>query len=208
MGKSRFEGMEIAVREQARITEDGADNKIEIETLQAELTEIDKETEHNIAEIKATPIDKVLLKVQAKTDMDNKIKQNEREYRTIILTEEQTIEQEEKDAKEEYEQAVLDIKNLRLSLANLKETAKEKKDIEDTKAKQEYDKVMASANNADVTLSLKIDREKMNGEKRKKEIDIKLRNLKARDNINNEKKKSWEQLYKDTVEISKLPPQQ
>lgn len=205
MGKSRFEGMEIAVREQQKISEANAGDKVDIETLEAELNDIDIDTQHRIAEIKATPIDKELLKRKAEMEMDFALKENDRICKTIILEAEQKIAQAELDADNEYKQAKLDIEKARGSLSNVKETAIERKKMLDMKAKEQFDTVLASIDNTEKTLSLQISKEEMNGEKRKKEIAIRLRALKARNKVVEDNRKIWEKLYNDTVEISKQP---
>jgi len=197
--------MEIAVREQQRISEANAGDKVEIETLEAELTDIDMETKQSIAEIKATPIDKELLKKQAKLAMDSRIKENDRECKTIILNAEQLILQAELDTESAYKQAKLGIDDARVNLINTKESALEKKEIADLQANQQYEKILSSIDNTEKTLTLQIEKEVMNGEKRKKEIEIRLRSLKARNTIIEESKRIWEKLYNDTVEISKQP---
>ena len=205
MGKSRFEGMEIAVREQAKITEGGANDTVEIESLGAELKDIDAETETSIKEIKATPINKELLRKQAQNDIEFKKKENDRNYKTIVSENEARINQAELNSEQTYKQAKLDIQNAKVKLENMKETAKETNEIANLKATQEYNKIISSIDNTELTLSLQVDREKMNGEKRKKEIEIKLRGLKAKNKIAEEQKNGWKQFYNDTVEISKQP---
>ena len=74
MGKSRFEGMEIAIREQSKIAEAGAEDKIKIQRLNNELESIDSDTEQAIEEIKSTPINKELLEKKAKNELDSTLK--------------------------------------------------------------------------------------------------------------------------------------
>jgi len=205
MGKSRFEGMETSVREQTKITENGADNKVQIEELEAELLDIDREVELTIKEIKSTPIDKELLKEQAKVDMENKLSQTEMECQNKVLELQNHINQSELDMENVYKQAKIDLEKMKMKIKKVEEEAKMERKAKDIRTKQEYDIIVSSVDNTDKTLQLKIEKATMSGDKRKKEIEIELRSLKARDKVNEEKKAVWVKLYDDTVEISKQP---
>lgn len=207
MGKSRFEGMEIAIREQAKIADLGANDKVRIETLEAQLNDIDDDLKQEVAQIKATPIDKSLLRKQAETDRDNRLKRNEMELKFRLNKAEMDIKQAEHDADEAYKQAKLDIDREKAELANLKELATAEKDKNDVLAKQEFDRTIASVDNTEKTIQLRIDKATSDSKKLKKDIEIQLRSLKAKNNVIEEQKKGWAQFYKDTVEISKQPVQ-
>ena len=151
MGKSRFEGMEIAIREQAKIADLGANDKVRIETLEAQLADIDDDLKQQIEQIKATPIDKSLLRKQAETDRDNRLKRNELELKFRLNKAEMDIKQAEHDADEAYKQAKLDIEREKAELANLKEQVTAEKEKNDTLAKQEFDRTIASVDNTEKT---------------------------------------------------------
>lgn len=198
--------MEIAIREQAKIAEAGAGDKVRIETLEAELTDIDNDIKQSIAEIRATPIDKKLLRKQAESDRDNRLRQNDLQCKFRLNNAELAIKQAEYDAESEYKQAKLDIEKKRSELSNLKESVTATKEQQDIAAQQDYEKIIASVDNTEKTIELRINKVEIEGKKRKKDIEIQLRSLKARNNVVEEQKSGWKQFYKDTVEISMIPP--
>jgi hypothetical protein len=206
MGKSRFEGMETAIREQAKISEAGAFEKAQMDRLQAELDSIDAETKQRIEEIKAQPVNKELIRKQAENEFSASMKQNKRVCDEIILRAEQGIKEAEFEAETEYKQAKLEIEKQRANLANVKEKALEDKERLDIEAKQMQEMAISSIDNTSKTLELRIQKEQANAQKQKKEIEIKLRTLKSRDKIIEEQKASWQKFYEDVVEISKQPP--
>jgi hypothetical protein len=203
MGMSRFEALKAAVEEQAKMTEAGASDKVLIETLEAELAEIDADTNRRINEIKATPINKDILKKGAETQRDSLLKANERDYKTIVMSAEQEIKQAELDADNTYKQAQLDIDKEKATLINIKERAQEKKDRDDIAVNEEYERIIASIGNVEKTIELKVQREVVAGDKRKQEIQIKLRGLKARDKVADSKRAIFTKFYNDVVDISK-----
>ncbi len=69
--------------------------------------------------------------------------------------------------------------------------------------KEKHTLDLSRLDNTDKTLEIQEEKIKLDGEKRKQQVEIQLRSLKARDKINDEQKKAWEKLYADTVEISK-----
>lgn len=206
MGKSRFEAMESAVREQASISEASASEKAQMDRLQAELDSIDADVNQRIEEIKATPMDKELLKKQAENDLSSATKQNKRNCDELVQKAEQEIKQAQLNADKAYEQAKLDIERAKARLSSVKEAAAERKESLDVEAKQQYAMVMSSIDNTGKTLELRIQKEKVNGEKQKREISIKLQQLKSRDKIVEEKKALMRRFYDDVVAISKQPP--
>ena len=206
MGKSRFEGMEVAIREQAKISEASVSDKVQIDRLQAELDGIDADTKQRIEEIKAQPVNKDLLRKQAENELSAALKQSKRNCDTIVLQAENEIKQAELDADVEYKQAKLDIETRKANLAGVKDAANEQKERLDVEAKQAFDTVIASIDNTAKTLELRIQKEKANGEKQKREIQIKLQALKSRNAIIDEQKQGWKRYYDDVVEISKQPP--
>jgi hypothetical protein len=206
MGKSRFEAMESAIREQASISEASASEKAQMDRLQAELDSIDADVNQRIEEIKATPMDKELLKKQAENDLSSATKQNKCNCDELVQKAEQEIKQAQLNADKAYEQAKLDIERAKARLSSVKEAAAEKKESLDVEAKQQYAMVMSSIDNTGKTLELRIQKEKVNGEKQKREISIKLQQLKSRDKIVEEKKALMRRFYDDVVAISKQPP--
>jgi len=159
--------------------------------------------QHKIAVIKATPIDKELLKKQAINDRASRLKQNERAYVDSINKAEQNIKQAEHDCETAYNQAKLDIEKKKSLFKNIQDNAKEEMERQNILAEQEYETILASIDNTEKTMELKIKKEEVNGQKRRRDIEISLRALKARNNIIEEKKKGWKRFYEDTVEISK-----
>ena len=206
MGKSRFEAMESAIREQASISEASASEKAQMDRLQAELDSIDADVNQRIEEIKATPMDKELLKKQAENELSSATKQNKRNCEELVRKAEQEIKQAQLNADKAYEQAKLDIERAKARLSSVKEAAAERKESLDVEAKQQYAMVMSSIDNTGKTLELRIQKEKVNGEKQKREISIKLQQLKSRDKIVEEKKALMRRFYDDVVAISKQPP--
>lgn len=208
MGKSRFEGMEVAVREQAKLSEASISEKVQIDRLQADLDSIDAETKQRIEEIKATPINKELLKAQAENELSANLKQNKRACDEVVMRAELDVKRAQQEADEAYAAAKLDIEESKAKIASIKESALERKERLDIDAKQSYEMVVSSIDNANKTLALRVQKETALGEKAKKEIAIKLQALKSRDKIVEEQKASWKQIYSDIVEISKQPPQE
>jgi hypothetical protein len=198
--------MESAIREQASISEASASEKAQMDRLQAELDSIDADVNQRIEEIKATPMDKELLKKQAENDLSSATKQNKRNCDELVQKAEQEIKQAQLNADKAYEQAKLDIERAKARLSSVKEAAAEKKESLDVEAKQQYAMVMSSIDNTGKTLELRIQKEKVNGEKQKREISIKLQQLKSRDKIVEEKKALMRRFYDDVVAISKQPP--
>ena len=203
MGKSRFEGMEIAVREQAKIVDGSVQQKVDVETLEAEKAVIDQEVEQEIKEIKSTPINKKTVKEQAETNKSNKLKAIERECNTTVMQAEQQIKQAQHNADQNYNQAKLNIEKAKEDLENLKQQAQEMGDSKRTQVIQGFETVLASIDNTDKTIELKVEKAKIDGKKRKREIEIKLRSLTAQVKIVEEKKNAWKTFYNDTVAISK-----
>jgi hypothetical protein len=208
MGKSRFEGMETALRELDNVSRTNVEGKVRIDQFRAELENIDADTKQRIEEIKATPIDKELLRKQAENELSTRLKQNKRVCDSVVESAEQDIKQAEADAEQAYRQAKLDIERCKSNIALLKESAVEKKDRADIEAKQEHDKVLSSIDNTEKTLSLRVQKEEAAGKKRRQEIEIQLRSLEARDKIVEEQKRGWRKFYDDVVEISKQPQPQ
>jgi hypothetical protein len=205
MGKSRFEGMEIAIREQSKIAESGIQDKIQIDTLKMNIESIDNETLQKIEEIKNTPVNKDILKRQAQNDFNTHKTNNQREYDSLLQQATHNINQASLDAEQKYKQAQIDIANKKAQLEMLTATAKEQKEQLDLDAQQEFDVAMASIDNVEKTIQLRIQKVEMEAQKRKKEFELKLRALEAKNNIIEEQKDGWKRFYKDVVEISKQP---
>jgi preprotein translocase subunit SecF len=101
----------------------------------------------------------------------------------------------------------LDIDRKKANLVNVKEQAQEIKDRQDIEANEEFERVTASISNVEKTIELRVQKEKIAGEKRKQEIQIRLRGLKAKDKVAEQKKAVFDKFYNDIVEISKQPSQ-
>lgn len=188
---SKYATLADAMREKVRMLSLGVNDSVRASEIEAELKRIDEETNQTIEEIKATPIDTDLVKKQAKADLDTAKRDNRRKASTEILTAEDEVKEAER---------MLDITKRNLEL--IKEKVVEIESNCNLKAQQEFDRTISSIGNIEQTLALKIQKVKQDGEKRKRNLNIELDSLKAKQNAHSGQIKCFDKLYDDIKEIS------
>jgi len=208
MGKSKYETMENAIVKQVQSLDANVDDKIKQKKLESELSRIDEETEHQIKEIKATPINNELEKKQALVNLESQKKANARAKVVAIQRAEYDIKQAEldgsiatKEAEEAIKQAELIVERKKDSLSQIKEIAGEKEARDNLQAQQEYEKILASVDNTEQTISLKVEKANQQAKVRKREVEIELDSIKAKNESQAEKLKCYQTLYGDVKAI-------
>lgn len=200
--------MEQAMNKQVQSLDDNVDDTIKKKTLQAELDRLDDELKFEIKEIKNTPINKDHLEAQAKTELDYQMKANARKRESTVEDVENEIEEISLDLenrKSVFQNTIkeieLEIKRKTSSLKQVQEIAKEKEERDNLLARQDYDKALASVNNSEAIISLRVEKAERAMKERKKEIEIKLDKITAKTESQADKLKCWKSLYEDIKQI-------
>jgi hypothetical protein len=201
MGQSKYETLQNATIQQVAAVDAGVEDSVEQKHLEAELAQIDEETEQQIKEIKATPVNKELLKKQAEAELESRRKANARDKAVAIQQAQHAIEQAELDKDLSVKQAELDIQRKKDTLEQIKEIASENEARKNLSAEQEYDRIVASVDDTEQTINLKIEKAKQQAKVRKREIEIELESIKAKNEAKSEKTKCWKNLYDDTLKL-------
>jgi len=190
VGKSKYETMEEAIKHRVASLDANVADKVAQKQLESELARIDEETEQQIKEIEAAPVNKDLQLKQAEAELDSEKKANAREKTVAVQNAEYAI-----------KQAELDVQRKKDTLAQIKEIATEREERDNLEAQQEYETILASIDNVDKTIALKVEKAKQMAKIRKKEIEIELDTIKAKNESQEEKQKCWKALYEDVKAI-------
>lgn len=195
---SKYEAILRVVEKKSEIFSLGVDDSVRQKEIEAELKRIDEETNREIEEIKATPVDTKLIQQQAKADLESAKKENKRVTLTAIQTAEDCVESAEAEVKDAQNL----VKKAKRELDVVKERSAEVEANFNLKAQQEYERTISSIGNIEQTLSLRIQKAKAYGEERKSRLNIELDRIKAKNDAQKERVELWDKAYNDLKEIS------
>lgn len=177
--------------------------------LKSKIKRIDEETALKIEEINNTPIDNDLIKAQAKSDLDTTKREHKRATINIIHRAEDDIKDAElslsnaqKEAETLTKRAEHNVQIAKRNLELLKEESVEIEEAENLRARQLYEREIASIGNIEQTLKLRIQKAKMEGERKKQELQAELDSILAKKSAQDGIVKEWDILYNDLKEIS------
>ena len=214
MGKSRYEALETAIREQAKVSNSNIADKARIQSHEAQLLRIEKELEATIKRIEQSPIDKEALKAKADKDLamtlqksENTCQQakSERAKKLDLYHAETTRQykhatQVAQDAYEKAKDVAAATRDNNKLLDLEEDRTKEERDIE---AQYVHKTTITSINDGEKTRDLQIEKAKADSDLKAEKIKIELDALRLNADIVNEQKAAWQTFYKDIVDISK-----
>lgn len=177
--------------------------------LKSKIKRIDEETALKIEEIENTPIDNDLIKEQAKSDLDTAKREHKRATINSVNRAEDNIKEAElslsntqKEVETLSKRAEHNLQRAKRNLELLKEESGEVEEAENLRAKQLYDREIASIGNSEQTLKLRVQKAKMEGERKKQELQADLDSILAKKSAQEGLVKEWDTLYNDLKEIS------
>jgi len=188
---SKYSALTEAMKEKIGILSVGIDDKIRQKQILAEISRIDSEVDRECDEIRNTPIDTALVEQQAEAEYQASLKANARTSKEMVNNEADQVHELERE-----------LEIAKRKLEEVKETSAEWLERKNMDNLQQVERTKASIGNKDKTIKLRVQKAKMEGEKRKANLQAELDNISAKTEAHSDKVKCVEQLYDDLKEIS------